>query len=454
MKQCALICVFRQKACLVCVIFWLATGVTAQAEPSDRSAHYTGLADRLFSELLENPADIMLNRQLLDAQIQAGQIKAAIASLERLDALAGLDPDTRLMRISLLVSIGNIAEAQAYLAQIDTARLSSASRQHVDMLDQKIQQIETGRNKRLFSKITASFGQNSNPDGASHGNRAQFYLPASQQHMTGTSSKIRKTDEVSEIGLSVRHITPHPDGFDWQLALSADSSFTNYGHHDDAYTLFYGVSATIEQPRSRFYAGLSYLHAELSDRPFVTSPGLRSGITIKLSDRTRLDNSLSVFRNDYHQPEDSPREGTHYQLGTALETLTAQNSAMQIRISANVGQYQADADWHGFDMAQLGLSASLSGQNIRHNAGTALAYRQFEAIQRYQDSGNPVYSATDLRTDKTASAFIDSSICLSGEASAPCSAIGLRTSFEQTVSNIVNFSRDEAAIKLYLAYYF
>ena len=58
------------------------------------------------------------------------------------------------------------------------------------------------------------------------------------------------------------------------------------------------------------------------------------------------------------------------------------------------------------------------------------------------------------RTDKTASAFIDSTICLSGEASASCSAIGLRTSFEQTVSNIVNFSRDEAAIKLYLAYYF
>ena len=445
---------YWQKTKLIFLLFWLFASKISLAETPADTSHYSQLADQLFIRLLEKPDDITLNRKLFQAQIKSGQLKAAIASLERLDALTGLDQDTQIIRISLLITVGNIAEAQAYLHNIDPSSLSREKRQQVTALTSKINQIQSHQNKRLFASITASIGQDSNPSGATHGNQAQFYLPASNKTVTGTSSKMRKTDEISEMILSVHHITPHPDGFDWQLAVSGETALTSYSHYNQADASFYSLAATIEQLQQQFYARISAISAELAQQPFVHTFGASSGISFQLSNTMSHQHSLSISASDYHQPEDTDRTGIRAQIASQFNKKTAPQIPSQIKFDAALAHYQAEADWHGFNLGKFGVVFEHATPPLNHKIDSSITLKRYHAIERHFNSGNPVYSASDIRADRIVSAFIDSMACFSKPTASACSGIGLRTSFQQTKSNIANFSQNSASIKLYLAHYF
>jgi len=86
--------------------------------------------------------------------------------------------------------------------------------------------------------------------------------------------------------------------------------------------------------------------------------------------------------------------------------------------------------------------------------GSSIILKRYHAIEHHLNPGNPVYSALDIRADRIVSAFIVGMACFSIPTASTCSGIGLRTSYQQTKSNIANFSQNSASIKLYLAHYF
>lgn len=123
-------------------------------------------AEVQFSEILERPDDIELNRQYAVEQLAKDNLNSALSAIERVLILEPLDLQARLLRAQILVSLGNDLIAKSELDALKNLKLpdafSSRVRSLLNVIEQRARRHRGGY--ALGMEISRSNNANSYPD--------------------------------------------------------------------------------------------------------------------------------------------------------------------------------------------------------------------------------------------------------------------------------------------------
>ena len=127
--------------------------------------------DEAFAAVFENPADLLLNFRLASAQIRNGNLKGAVATLERILTLSPNNSQAQSLLAGAQFRLGNTAESRR-IAELLLAngKASTSQKEKIKSLIAMIDEAE----KRFLINGALSLGGGiiDNPDGGSIGNNA------------------------------------------------------------------------------------------------------------------------------------------------------------------------------------------------------------------------------------------------------------------------------------------
>lgn len=153
--------------------------------------------DQAFNAVFENPADLILNFQLVAAQLRNNNFKGAAATLERILTLSKDNSQAQTLLVNTQFRLGNIAEARR-IAQLvlDNPNATTEQRKNIETLLDRIDEAE-----KLFDLngvVSLGGGVTDNVEGASIGNDAV----ASDTFEAGGYSKRRSVREFTNLSTS------------------------------------------------------------------------------------------------------------------------------------------------------------------------------------------------------------------------------------------------------------
>ena len=127
--------------------------------------------DEAFAAVFENPADLLLNFRLASAQIRNGNLKGAVATLERILTLSPDNSQAQSLLAGAQFRLGNTAESRRIAEMLlANEKASTPQKNEIKSLIAMIDEAE----KRFLINGALSLGGGiiDNPDGGSIGNNA------------------------------------------------------------------------------------------------------------------------------------------------------------------------------------------------------------------------------------------------------------------------------------------
>ena len=225
-----------KRACwlLVWLVWCTLCGPSLAAEPQARGAQTE--QDRLFAQILSDPADLEAQLKLARLHLSGGHYKAATARLEQVVLLAPQFLPARLMLAEAAFLSGNLTEARRIAGDLQARALNNTdglNSQQASELESRASDLlgrieRAEKRSRIFAQWHLASGASDNIAGAPAGNLAQAVIGG--RVVTGQSGKRARLKTYYQGGLTLAY---HYSFARWQdrlLELSLQSWQQDWPH--------------------------------------------------------------------------------------------------------------------------------------------------------------------------------------------------------------------------------
>ena len=405
------------------------TGLTLPAMANDTPSLPT--EDEAFAAVFENPADLMLNFRLASAQIRNGNLKGAVATLERILTLSPENSQAQSLLAGAQFRLGNTAESRRIAEQLlANDRASAAQKQEIKSL---IAMIDDAEKRFLINgALTLGGGIIDNPDGGSIGNNA---------YGGGTLSKTADAHTFNTMSASFnftgKFVSQLPERLSVGVSLSRRDT-ENYNLGDtNTYSLNTRYSKTFD--KIRLNMGASATAMTLDGRQYVDTynayANTRHALPVGFSGLFTGSVTHNVYRDSFDRTlvrPSSEKTGTTSSLSARI---VRPFNVFQLGFGVTASDADAKKKYnarHTFDyLADINflMFGGVASLGLKHSAS---AYQQ----------GHPDYSNT-VRDDFTNTVMASYSIGV-GRFAQPLEdepRVNFSASYGKTKSTIANFSK-------------
>ena len=208
-----------------------------------QSGEASDLESRIFEQVFKDPTNMLLNFKLAGAQLQNGNVKGAIGTLERLLTLDPENNEAQFLLANAHLRLGNNVDARRMLGiLLENPKTSDVERQQAEMilanLDRQLQRFF------ITGSVSAGAGIADNPEGGSIGNVA--LISGSIGEVT---DKRANTEDYLTTAANVNFTTKLESQRDETISVGLATSLKDYGQYDAG-------DLTILSANTRYMRGL------------------------------------------------------------------------------------------------------------------------------------------------------------------------------------------------------
>ena len=264
-----------------------------------QSGEASDLESRIFEQVFKDPTNMLLNFKLAGAQLQNGNVKGAIGTLERVLTLDPENNEAQFLLANAHLRLGNNVDARRMLGLLlENPKASDVERQQADIilanLDRQL--------KRFFitGSVSAGAGIADNPEGGSIGNVA-----LGSDVIGEVDDKRANTEDYLTTAANVNFTTKLESQRDETISVGLATSLKDYGQYDDGDLTI--LSANTRYMRSldkgMMAATLNTARIHVGDKHYLSSYGAQFNYSQTFLDRwnanTNLGVTRSVFKNSF-----------------------------------------------------------------------------------------------------------------------------------------------------------
>lgn len=410
-------------------VSFLCLGIMAPAVATATETPIT--EDQAFAAVFENPADLMLNFRLVGIQLLNGNIKGAVATLERILTLSADNSEAQSLLAGAQYRLGNIAESRRLAGQLLNNPNATAN-QKKDIAGLLAMIDEADKRFSVNGVLSIGGGITDNPDGGSIGNKA---------HGGGELSKRANAHAYQTVNASFnvtgKFIAQLPEQMSIGLAASS-RDMENYNLGDtNSYALNTRYMKTFNNMRVNL--GASTTAMMLDGRQYLDIHSVYASTRHVLPANFSGQFTGNVTRNIYRNSFDRS-------LARPASEKTGTTSTVSAKVMRSFSSFQLG----------LGLTASEADARRQYNARESFDYLAdasfllFDGIAtvgvKYNTStyqkGHPDYGNT-VRDDETSTVMASYSIGIGRYVKLfdreP--RLNFSASYSKTKSTIANFSK-------------
>lgn len=440
---------------LVWLVWCTLCGPSLAAEPQARGAQTE--QDRLFAQILSDPADLEAQLKLARLHLSGGHYKAATARLEQVVLLAPQFLPARLMLAEAAFLSGNLTEARRIAGDLQSRALNNPdglnSQQDSELESRasdllgRIERAE--KRSRIFAQWHLASGVSDNIAGAPAGNLAQAVIGG--RVVTGQSGKRARLKTYHQGGLTLAYHYSFARWQDRRLELSLQSWQQDWPHYPPARIQALQLRASLTdssgppQNSRQHQIALQLDRTRQAGRPHASSFALQFEAQHPVSATSRAWISLSLQQRALHRP----RAAGDKDSGLATSWL----GRLEKNLSGVASGWLVEAGLGGSRLAaadrpqdRQGLFGLLGAR--RKLAGGVLGLG-IEAGRQSWAAPHPAYQLAAKRRDRHQSLRLAWQRILSSAPQPP--RLLLSASSSKNRSNILNFSRVENRLSLRLS---
>ncbi|MCE2517218.1 MAG: tetratricopeptide repeat protein [Alphaproteobacteria bacterium] len=198
------------------------------------------LEDQYFEAVFADPTNLILNFKLAGAQLENGNIKGAIGTLERVLTLSPGNNQAQFLIASAHLQIGNTAEAR----RMFTVLIENPDASDVEVAQARATLAGLDQQSRLFNvsgSVSAGAGLADNPEGGSQGNLSQ--VSGSIVTSSASFTKRALTEEFVTAGANINLQRKLESQNDQSLMISLSTSTKDFAHYHAGDLATVGLSA-------------------------------------------------------------------------------------------------------------------------------------------------------------------------------------------------------------------
>lgn len=351
-----------------CVVCTPGIKKTRAAMLKDGGNHIAMLMIRLF----ENPTNLELNFQVMQAQMAEGNLEAAEATLER---VLILDPESRLARFlmaEIRIKLGKLASARVLLVElIEDPDTAEDTRQRAEIL---VASIDSANSTRRHSGGYSLFmGQTDNAFGRSEENSILFLDLPAENTTKDKSDQFYGYQAYYRVAQELNSQIP--------TQLDGGVRFSLRDTHDPSLSDIRTVSADVSLVRSdkyRLSAGLFGSYTDVNHQDFSRSMGLFLSARIPVFSGFQVSTNVTGNRSIYMKYDgvaDNPgKSGRAFSTQFDI-TRPIGNGFVKLGLSTGVNKAENNVNNYRYEKSQLtgfykmgffSATASVSRQSTRY----------------------------------------------------------------------------------------
>lgn len=390
--------------------------------------------DKLYDLLFEDPSNLQLNFLLVEAQTKTGDLKGAMATLER---VLLIDPDSKLARILLAetqYSLGDAKTAKLTLLQLiseaDTpADMRDRARTVVDLIEDEEQLLAYNMTGSL------AYGFAANARGAADSQTILFIDLPVQNTLSDESESFIDTQIVGSL---IRELTTQTDQKLGATFIFNRRDYENYNEADldtVQLTLSYNVNGDVP-----WSAGINVTNVAVNRNDYLSAIGVTANASLPIGSAYLLSLGGGVTENSYSDlPGGSGaelRDGTAYSLTAGLNMGLA---GLPFSFNANHADNNARRAYYANTINGVGFRTALS--LFDWQTGLRFNYRLVD-----YDGADPLVSST-IRSDKAMALNVTGQKVLRRNRGGAF-LMTIKADHNQTNSNLPNYEKDTQSLSL------
>jgi len=405
-----------------------------------QSGEASDLESRIFEQVFKDPTNMLLNFKLAGAQLQNGNVKGAIGTLERLLTLDPENNEAQFLLANAHLRLGNNVDARRMLGiLLENPKASDVERQQAEMilanLDRQLQRFF------ITGSVSAGAGIADNPEGGSIGNVA--LISGSIGEVT---DKRANTEDYLTTAANVNFTTKLESQRDETISVGLATSLKDYGQYDAGDLTILSANARYMRglENGMMAATLNTARIHVGDKHYLSSYGAQFNYSQTFFERWNANTNLGVTRSVFKKSFSSTNaEKTSLKTEASIRLARAFQK-FQLGGTAKIANTDAKEDKNSKE--NLGLSAFVSA-NVLPGI-TTVTYDIDHTDHKAADTN---YS-DDKRQDRRHSLGVSHVIGLTSfnlpVGNEP--RLSLNANYGKTKSNIANFSKYSGDVSLTL----
>lgn len=240
-----------------------------------------------FMEVARNPTDLELNLAYANQRIEAGDYKAAAATIERLLFLQPAWDEVRLLYASVLYKLGDVTAAQREVDLLQNRNLPAELRNDVDATARQIN--NSARKTRFSGRVSAGLGYDEN-------------AATLTTEDVGDGTATETIDQFSFVGRATFNLERDVSAISNRTVFATADLYTKQFEDEDLGGFGIGSFRAGMRGATGNYdwqANLSARAVSVQDEDFLTEIGIAASVLRELSPNTSVGLVLSYHDQDY-----------------------------------------------------------------------------------------------------------------------------------------------------------
>lgn len=405
----------------------------------------SSLEDKYFEAVFADPTNLILNFKLAGAQLENGNIKGAIGTLERVLTLSPNNNQAQFLIASAHLQIGNTAEAR----RMFTLLIENPDASEVEVNQARGILAGLDRQSRMFNisgSLSAGAGLADNPEGGSQGNLSE--VSGSIVASSASFTKRALTEEFTTAGAAVNFQRKLESQNAESVMVSLSTSTKDFAHYNAGDLATVGLSARyLRGVESTFGKGMlntsiSTSRVHIDDKHYLNSYGINGGYSQTIYDRWNANVNLGVNRSVFKKS---------FSATSSLKT--ARNTTAGLRLARAFKNVQLGGK---YSFASSMATAKYNSKKT-HSAGVFASTNIFPGITTLgldvshadHKEAETIYS-DEKRKDRTQTVNMSYVLGLSS-LNAPVgneARLSIASKYGKTKSNIANFTKYAGEISM------
>ena len=311
-----------------------------QASSWAQSGEASELEARIFEQVFSDPTNLLLNFKLAGAQLQNGNVKGAIGTLERVLTLDPENNEAQFLIANAHLRLGNNVDARRMLALLlENPKASDVERQQAEMILANLDRQQ----RRFFitGSVSAGGGIADNPEGGSIGNIA--LVAGSIGEVT---DKRANTEDYFSTAANVNFTAKLESQREETVSIGLATSLKDYGQYDagDLAILSANTRYMRGLDQGMLAATLNTARIHVGDQHYLNSYGAQLNYSQTFFERWNTNVNLGVTRSVFKK---------------SFSSTNAEKTSLKTEGSVRLAR--------AFQKFQLGTSFKLSGTDARED---------------------------------------------------------------------------------------
>jgi hypothetical protein len=306
-------------------LFLASSMAMAPSSVAQTAEDTVSLEDEYFETVFTDPTNLIINFKLAGAQIDNGNIKGAIGTLERVLTFVPNNNEAQFLIASAYLQIGNTAESRRMFTLL--LNNPAASDVEIEQAQNILAKLDRQDQRFIFSgSVSVGGGLSDNPQGGSVGNLSQVNgnVITNGANFTKRATTEEFTAASAQINLQ-RQLESQDDE---SLTFSLSSSIKDFAHYNDGDFARLGLSTryvkTLENSfgKGTLNTSLSVNRVDIDDKHYLNDYGASANYSQTIAKRWNMGGNVNVSRLVFNKD-----------FSTNASLKTAFNKSISIRLA-------------------------------------------------------------------------------------------------------------------------